>query len=90
MVNLLTKLTTNGNIDMLRLDAVTFRTVMNENIVLITAAFQVLVGKNIGLLWGQNYFNENCHSEYQPLPFRVATSASQRATRKGNGWYEEW
>ena len=21
---------------------------------------------NIGLLWGQNYFNENCHSEYQP------------------------
>ena len=28
-------------------------------------------GNNIGLLWGQNYFNENCHSEYQPLPFRV-------------------
>ena len=21
--------------------------------------------RNIGLLWGQNYFNENCHSEYQ-------------------------
>ena len=40
MVKLLQKLTSNGNIDMLRLDSNTFRTVMNENIVLITAAFQ--------------------------------------------------
>ena len=35
---------------------------------------------------GQNDYNGNYHSEYRPLPFRVATSASQRATRKGNGY----
>ena len=35
----------------------------------------------IGLLWGQNCYNGNCHSEYKPLPFRVAPSTSQRATR---------
>lgn len=40
MIQLLNKLSINGNIDRLRLDANTFRTVMNENIVLITAAFQ--------------------------------------------------
>ena len=39
---------------------------------------------NMGLLWGQNYYNGNYHSEYRPLPFRVPTSASQRATREKN------
>ena len=38
MVDWLNKLSVNGNIDMLRLDLQTFRMIMSENIVLITAA----------------------------------------------------
>lgn len=40
MLRVLDRLSTNGKIERLRLDAGTFRTVMNENIVLITKAFQ--------------------------------------------------
>ena len=40
MLRVLDRLSTNGRLEKLRLDAATFRTVMNENIVLITTAFQ--------------------------------------------------
>ena len=71
MVNLLTKLTTNGNIDMLRLDAVTFRTVMNENIVLITAAFQV-VGKNT--IFNINNYFQQYYMNYEKQNFKISES----------------